>query len=235
MPDKGYPAQFAFQFAKRTVTLYVNVNHETNYGVRVITRDIPAAANVVGVSVTFFGTPVTDPHLDNQLYGTVTPEHTAFLDNPASCAVGPQVSKIYADTWQRPGQWTSEGGPLLSDPNWARAKARPFPRSPGVTVAVRSRDRSPAGHYPGRRADRVTVHLHVPQANQEEQAPLVTPSLQDATVTLPNGVSISPSAADGLQACSRSPDRADSACRIVSAGVCDRDGEGHYAVACRTA
>jgi hypothetical protein len=37
MPDKGYPAQFAFQFAKRTITLYVNVNHETNYGVRVTT------------------------------------------------------------------------------------------------------------------------------------------------------------------------------------------------------
>ena len=46
----------------------------------------------------------------------------------------------------------------------------------------------------------ITVHLHVPQ--EDEVSPdLVTPELKDATVTLPEGMSVSPSAADGLQGC----------------------------------
>jgi hypothetical protein len=47
----------------------------------------------------------------------------------------------------------------------------------------------------------LTVHLRIPQAAQ--RAPLlVTPELKNATVTLPAGLSISPSAAEGLQGCS---------------------------------
>jgi hypothetical protein len=201
IPDKGYPAQFALEFGGRTVTLYVTVDQETNYGVRVIVHDIPSAGNVVGVSATFFGTPVTDPHIDNQLFGTATPQHEAFLDNPASCAAGPQVTKIAADTWQHPGQWTAEGAPVLSDPNWATAESTTFPSiagcnmlqfNPAIEVLP---DTTQADEPTG-----LTVHLHVPQGNQE--APLlVTPSLEDATVTLPDGLSVSPSAADGLQGC----------------------------------
>ena len=47
----------------------------------------------------------------------------------------------------------------------------------------------------------LTVHLRVAQAAQESPL-LVSPALKDATVTLPAGMSISPSAAEGLQGCS---------------------------------
>ena len=38
---KGYPAQFAFEVDGVVSTLHVNVNQETNYGVRVIVTGIP--------------------------------------------------------------------------------------------------------------------------------------------------------------------------------------------------
>jgi hypothetical protein len=201
VPDKGYPAQFAFSFAGRTVVMYVNVNQETNYAVRVSVHDIPSAANVVGVTATFFGTPETDPHIDNQLYGALSSKPVAFLDDPASCSGGPLKSHIAADTWQHPGEWTAEGSPVLSDPNWATAESTSFPSITGCNML----QFNPSIEVlPGTtQADEpmgLTVHLHVPQANQEFPL-LVTPALKDATVTLPDGVSISPSAADGLQGC----------------------------------
>jgi hypothetical protein len=202
MPDKGYPAQFSFQIAGRTVALYVNVSQETNYAVRVIARDIPSAANVVGVSTTFFGTPESDPHIDNQLFGTNTTRPQAFLDNPASCSLGALRATITADTWQHPGRWTAGGSPEPGDPDWVGAEHEVYPSLTGcdmlqfnpsleVTPSTTQAD-EPTG---------LLVHVHIPQANQE--APLVTtPALEESKVTLPAGLSISPSAADGLVGCS---------------------------------
>ena len=47
----------------------------------------------------------------------------------------------------------------------------------------------------------LTVDVHIPQAADRFPA-LLTPELKNATVTLPEGVSVSPSAADGLAGCS---------------------------------
>jgi hypothetical protein len=198
VPDKGYPAQFAFQVHETAVNLYVNVTADTNYGVRVIVPDIPSVGDPVGVSTTFFGTPATDRGIDNLALGG---EPVAFLDNPSSCSGGPQVAKVSMDSWQHPGAWLADGQPDLSDPNWAKTTTTTYPSitgcnmfqyNPSIEVLP---DTAQADEPSG-----LTVHLHVPQAQQ--LAPLLTtPSLENATVTLPQGVSVSPSAADGLQGC----------------------------------
>lgn len=202
VPDKGYPAQFAYAIGGRPVTLYANVNQETNYAVRVIVTDIPSAANVAAISNTFFGTPEKDPDFDNALYGLETERPQAFLDDPASCSDGPQKARIYADTWQHQGAWTSEGGPVLSDPKWAKAEATVFPGIAGCnklrfTPALEVLPETSQADEPSG----LKVKIRVPQTAQESPL-LVAPPLKDTTVTLPDGVSISPGSADGLQGCS---------------------------------
>jgi hypothetical protein len=216
-PDKGYPAEFAFQAVNVIVSAYATVNEESNYGVRVTVKNIPAASGAVGGSFLFFGTPATNPNLNNVPRSSASP--VAFLDNPTDCSAEPQYTKIYADTWENPGTWKTPGHepevsthevnstsvPLLSGPGsagWVETRTLSYPSITGCNmlqfdpeievVPSTTQADEPTG---------LTVHLKVPQANQE--APLLsTPPLKDATVTLPAGLSVNPSAADGLQGCS---------------------------------
>ena len=132
VPEKGYPAQFAFTVNGVVVTLHVNVNQETNYGVRVIVSGIPELAGDVGSSVTFFGTPTTDPNFNNLAFGLG--EAPAFLDNPTGCTAEPQVAKVSMDTWQHPGSWLANGSPDLSDPHWVSASTTVYPSITGCDL-----------------------------------------------------------------------------------------------------
>jgi hypothetical protein len=200
-PDKGFPAEFAFEVSEKPVTLLVSVNQETNYGVRVTVPDIPSVGGIIGASTTFFGTPVADPNFQNPSFGSPNPP-VAFLDNPVDCAGGPQTARVSMDTWQRPGAWLANGQPDFNDPNWTHSTTTVYPAitgcnllqfNPGIEVFPdTSQTDSPTG---------LTVHLKVPATTQENPF-TVTPELKDATVTLPAGVSVSPSAADGLAGCS---------------------------------
>ena len=95
----------------------------------------------------------------------------------------------------------ADGEPDFSDPNWLEAKSE-LPAttgcellsfSPSLTAAL---DTTAADSPTG-----LTTHLSIPQAPNEDFA-LATSDLRTATVALPAGLALSPSAADGLQACS---------------------------------
>ena len=216
-PEKGYPAQFALQASNVIVAAYATVNEETNYGVRVLVKNIPAAAGALGGSFTFFGAPASNPNLNNAPRSSS--EQVTFLNDPVDCTAGPQYARVYADTWESPGTWKTPGNdpeittqevnsssvPLLSGAGasgWAQASALTFSGITGCNMLQfdpelevlpsTSQADEPAG---------LTVHLRVPQAEQITGV-LATPEVRDTTVTLPAGLSISPSSADGLQACS---------------------------------
>ena len=198
VPDKGVAAQFMFDVGPVPTTLYVNVSHDTNYAVRVTASGIPAYANVSGVSVTFFGEPWTDPDILNRNVGA---GQVAFLQNPVDCTAGPLQAKVSVDSWEHPGSYLADGSPNLADPNWKTASTTVYQSMTGCNLLQygptltltpeTTRADEPTG---------VTVDLHVPQPT-DRFPELVTPELENATVTLPAGMSLSPSAADGLEAC----------------------------------
>jgi hypothetical protein len=205
VPPKGYPAEFVILVEHQSigVPLYVSVTPESNYAVRIITPGIPEAGSPTDVSVTFFGTPGTDPNIFDRyrkIASNAAP--VAFLDNPVDCSTAPQITTVWADSWQDPGPWLADGQPDLSDPRWASRSATQFPSltgcellqfDPSLTVTPDTTEADePAG---------TTVDLNLPQAAQQVPA-VITPELEDTTVTLPSGLSISPSAGDGLQGCS---------------------------------
>src|SRR4029077_2858925 len=109
-----------------------------------------------------------------------------FLTNPTSCA-GPQRVGLRADSWQEPGTFVTAESTLPAVTGCERLRFTP---SLSIQPDTNSAD-SPAGLH---------VDLEVPQ--NEGLEGLVESSLRKAVVTLPAGVSVSPSAATGLQACS---------------------------------
>jgi hypothetical protein len=199
VPDKGVVAQFVFTIGPVPTTLFVVVNQETNYAVRVIASGIPRVAELTGIAFTFFGEPLTDPDVYNESVGA---DPVAFLQNPMDCAAGPLEAKVSIDSWQHPGSYLPDGSPNLEDPNWKTSSTTVYPSmtgcdmlqfEPSITVTPdTTRADEPTG---------VNVDLHVSQATNRFPA-LATPELENATVTLPAGLTLSPSAADGLQACS---------------------------------
>jgi hypothetical protein len=204
VPPKGYPAEFVILIKAQSIAvpLYVSVTPDSNYGVRIITPGIQGVGSPTNVQVTFFGTPATDPNVYNAYQAAVKEAApVAFLDNPVDCSTAPQVTTIAVDTWEDPGPYLPDGQPDLSDPRWASRSATQFPSltgcellqfNPSLTVTPdTTRADEPAG---------TTVNLNFPQAPQQLPG-LITPELEDTTVTLPSGLSLSPSAGDGLQGC----------------------------------
>jgi hypothetical protein len=204
VPDKGYPAEFAIDIpgVQAVVPLYVTVSPESHYGVRVITPNNAQFADPLEVAVTLFGAPSRDESTFDEYRKAVTgAPPTAFLDNPVDCSTAPQVTTVSVDSWQNPGPWQADGQPDLADPRWVSKSSTMFPSLTGcellqfnaslsVTPDTTQAD-EPAG---------TTVDLHLPQAPQQLPG-LVSPEFKDTTVTLPSGLSLSPSAGDGLEGC----------------------------------
>jgi len=110
-----------------------------------------------------------------------------FMTNPTDCSSGPLTTTVSIDSWQDPGNFDT----ATSD--------QPAPTGCDILSFNPSLSFQPSGTAADSPAAFSTT-VHVPQ-NQNAYS-LATPELKKAVVTLPPGVSINPSAADGLQACS---------------------------------
>ncbi len=222
VPERGYPAQFGFRYLNiTTVLLYPRLRPRTGqFGVTVASPGI-GSVGFAAFKVVLFGVPSQrdTPKFPVPAGGAPMP----LLSNPGDCLVVAPVTTIFGDAWARPGRLLASGSadfgfPDTSDLTWksvsAVAPAVTGCDSPGlVSQFAPSMDIGPT---PGTGSSQVdapsgfTVDLDFPQAANDptDSASRADPSvpnappLKDATVTLPEGVAISPSAADGLDGCS---------------------------------
>ncbi len=200
VPEYGHPAEFGFDYAGlvRAILYPSVVRTSSGYVLRVTTPDTPGAfypgpGFVSGFSVTLFGDPA-----EHDGTGGEAP----FFTSPADCSADGTTATIHIDTWTRQATLTNaDGTPDFSDPNWQTATASQPPVTgcdalrfdPELEVTPSTgRSDSPTG---------AMVDLKVPQAPSSDATP-ATPDLKDATVTLPAGMSLSPSSSNGLEACS---------------------------------
>jgi hypothetical protein len=201
VPEHGYPAEFGFNASDHAILLYATaVPSSRGYVLQVSSPGIIEAFSFNDISLTFWGVPGEASH-DSWRGGPSGLAREGLLTNPVDCSAGPLVATAMSDTWQDPGRWTADGEPDLSDPAWRVMTSTVYPSltgcellqfAPGVEVTpeVTQAD-EPSG---------LSVDIHVPQAPLLPPD-LVTPEFKNVTVTLPSGMSISPSAGDGLQAC----------------------------------
>jgi hypothetical protein len=224
VPERGYPAQFGFRFDTKAVVLYPRLRSRAGgYGITVASPGI-TSLGFSRIKALLFGVPSQreQPGGGPAVGGAPIP----FLSNPGDCLVATPVTTMFADSWRLPARMLPSGAadfgfPDLSDPTWKSASmiapAATGCDNPGlVSQFAPSLDMRPTRGTGSTQADApsgFTVDLNFPQAandptdSSSKFDPSIpnAPALKDAIVTLPAGVAISPSAADGLDGCSDLP------------------------------
>jgi hypothetical protein len=200
-PEVGEPAAFGFDIIGVPIRFDARVRSDGNYGVRVSSQDISDATTVLRTSVTIWGVPqdYSGPGEDlsspvaggiHSFGGHGVGERLPFLTNPTSCQEG-LFASVLSDSWQNPGVFPPSPPVQLRAPTGCGLLS--FEPSLSLTPDTPQAG-APAGYH---------LHLHIPQSDDPEG--LATAELKNAVVTLPAGTVASPSAANGLDACSDDP------------------------------
>jgi hypothetical protein len=193
VPEHGVAAEFGFvDGLKVSHLLYTSVvPSPAGYVLRAMSPELPQVS-LDSIVVTLYGNPAERDGSGNA--------PVALFTNPADCSGGTLRTAAHMDSWQEKGRFNTDSTPDFTDPNWASAVAE----SPAVTDCdLLAFTGSLAAQPETTRAATPTglnVELRVPQS--EDPNALATPPLRKAVVTLPAGMTVNPSAADGLQTCS---------------------------------
>lgn len=189
-PPAGMPALFAFNVLGVIVRLSPTVR-AGDYGITIDSGTVSTGINLAGSDVTLWGVPA-DPSHDLARGGPSQAPQTPFLSMATSCSGTPQTFTARIDGWDSIGQWGVKS--FSSDPAgepFVNVGCDRLPFEPTLVVAATSRIAgSPTG---------VSVELKAPQS--EAPSGLATGHVRDVTVTLPQGMTLSPSSAAGLGAC----------------------------------
>ena len=187
----GVPAEFGFQVeTELPVRIDGSLRTGSDYGLTANVTNASSAADLGASSLTLWGVPADSSH-DGARGGPAGAPLMPLLTMPTSCG-GPLSFQISADSWQNPGNFVTDnvvthdnnGNPIGVDGCNELDFSPTITVQPDTTVAD-----SPAG-------------LNVDLEAQEETEELAEANLKKAVVTLPEGMAISPSAANGLQGCS---------------------------------
>jgi hypothetical protein len=205
-------ARFAFIVPTLGIPINIPVEVRTggDYGLRFTVQDISQATPLAGANLTFWGFPADSSH-DSQRFPKGTPGNPAgcvkstdagclgkptpasipirpFTDNPTTCTGASLGTSLAVETYQDPGHPTAAQGS--------------YPATTGCGQEVFS---------PVLYASPTTEQTDTPSGlNVELSAPqflglAVSPSeIKSAAVTLPEGFTINPDAADGQSSCSDS-------------------------------
>jgi hypothetical protein len=220
VPSQGEPARLGFEvIGKVPVVIDTSVRTGRDYAVVASVKGATQTAGLLNSQVTLWGVP-GDPRHDSArgwecvaggffsgqakrtcpAPGELALPQAPFLTLPTSCPVDvgsePLRSVVEADSWAEPDSvlaseyaWLSSSGQGLG-----MEGCGVLPFSPSIEVTP---EEDVASTPTGLRVD-----VEVPQRTTLEPEGLAEADVRDTTVTLPEGVELNPSAANGLQACS---------------------------------
>jgi hypothetical protein len=204
VPERGVFAEFGFLDASGgSHVLYAGLAPSpAGYVLRIESREVPQLV-LTGITVNVYGDPAARTRAGEQGAPYATrPEDTATFTNPEACTGEPQMTVVHMDSWQAPGSHNPDGTPNFADPNWASASFE-APAVAGCSALAGLFNPSIAAATSSGQADSPTgldLNVNIPQREGVES--LATPPLRNAVVTLPAGLSVNHSTANGLQACS---------------------------------
>jgi len=180
VPAHGYAAEFTTKIAIPIQSLLGSVRSSEDFGVRITAPNNPNYLKIYGAFAALKGEPAGA-------------QGKAFMRNATDCeemARQAPVASAKYDTWQAPGIYTDTIEEVLPPVTGCdQLEFLPsFSFQPTSTQGS-----SPVG---------ATVRLHLSQEGLSDPSKLATPDLKRAVVTLPQGLTLNPSSANGLQACS---------------------------------
>ncbi len=207
VPAHGAAAKLGFVAAVEPVTIEVGLRRSEPYNVSAMLMNIPQAVPFFGSTLTLWGNPA-DP-LHDALRGTCLTikggsqgscptgaPPRPFITMPRSCE-GPLATKFRADSWQQPGVFV-EGTATTHDNS-----APPQPRGMGGCANLEfgpdidarpttAMAESPSG---------LDFSLEVDDQGLTDPDGTADSDIRDIVVSLPPGVTVNPSAAEGQGAC----------------------------------
>lgn len=197
-PGGDVVARFGLFAAIYPILINVRVN-PIDYSLTASIEGAPASASLISASTTFWGVPADSSHnllrltpdeaLNGEFPATGNPAGippAPFLSNPTDCATVREIS-VTATSYQLPDRPSSRRAPFPAVTGCGSLSFNPeFEVLPTSSEAA-----SPTG---------VDVDLRIPQ--NEAVGGRANSTLKSARVTLPEGLTINPAAADGLEACS---------------------------------
>ncbi|MGA9286253.1 MAG: hypothetical protein WBV85_12515 [Solirubrobacteraceae bacterium] len=193
VPERGVPAEFGYiDLIGGSHVFYVRVVPTPQGYVLQATNPETPQIELAHIVASFYGDPAEHDGTGNA--------KIPFFTNPTGCEAGPLVASVHIDSWQNPGRFNADGTPDFNDPAWAAATSE----SPAVTGCnslqfTPELSTQPTTHTADSPSG-LEFEMKLPQT--EDAAVPATPALKRAEVVLPEGMTVDPSAGDGLQACS---------------------------------
>jgi hypothetical protein len=230
VPPASAPAEFGFLVGGVPITLTGNVRNGGDFGVDVISHNIPITLPFDGITLTLWGNPADKSH-DSQrcdVGGFGFPDRGNPICAEGEGVSGPNAYPLTAQAFLTlPTQCTAPGvgmkTTLKVDP-WREigvykeyvlynhvAPAYPSPMSEwGPQQALEGCDSVPfqpgfsaqATSHEAASPTGLNIDLSLPQDGLLNPAGIATADLKDTTIELPRGMAVSPSAAHGLAGCS---------------------------------
>jgi hypothetical protein len=215
-PPKGKAADFAFNAGGIVIGhIYPELDPAQNYAIKTLTPNISSLLTVRSSEVTVWGVPGDPVHDKFRYYQRLEDGHRAnapfdaairpLLTNPMDCGFGNGGARIRVESYTDPGQFT----PVVEYPQPLNVTGCEDPRIRFEPKVSMQPDNAYAGAPTG-----LDVHFEVPQRNDEAANAeelyakngfvkgISTPPMKKAVVTFPEGMTLSPSAAQGLGTCS---------------------------------
>ena len=204
VPPPGAPAAFGFDALGVGIFphLIASIRTESDYGASGSSHDILARGlnPILNASVELWGDPSSPAHGFvregcSTLPCEVDQQTEAFLAAPVDCPGESLLFKAFADSWEEPApefderEATYESADLQGNPAQFENCALDFKPSITVKPSTQVTD-SPSG---------LDVTVHQPQDTTLEDPS--TAQLRDIAVTLPEGLAVNASQADGLGVC----------------------------------
>ncbi len=196
VPPKGMPAQFGFQVISLPVYINTRVRSDGDYGITAYLSNITQAKRVTAARTTIWGFPAHPSHdpLRAQCadVGGSCPfggaEGRPFMRLPSDCASAMPTAMRF-DTWTEPGTWIES---IFTEPSPIDCHLPDFSPTIEAKPTTNVAD-APSG---------LRFNLHLPQKENDDPEGLGEADLRDTRVTLPEGLLVNPSSANGLDGCS---------------------------------
>ncbi len=198
VPAEGETAAFGFYVATVPVKIVAGVRTDGDFGLRTTVSNISQASTVFGQVLTLWGVPADPIHDHERFIDGITMGATTnvppkpFLTLPPACR-GEQVTTLRVRAWGS-DEWVTEQD-VADDPDTGDTSG---PKGCDKLAFDASLDMQPSDTRAGQPAP-YTANLSA----EFDDTPrgLGSAHVKDVSVTLPQGTSISPPNADGLQGC----------------------------------
>jgi hypothetical protein len=188
-PPKGVVARLVFRLVAVDTVMDIRVNSDGRYTIETNVKNISQLVSVYKMHLRLFGVPSdmngADPNGGFGFGAKGTGARIPFLTLPSRCGAAGAV-KIRGNSWTTPGLWGEASDELAPLTGCADA---------GFDAGLSLQPQTPRAGVPA--GAEVTLKV----AQNASPDGLATPPVKRVTTTLPQGMVVSPSNADGLVGC----------------------------------